>query len=85
MAEHQITCVTQDNNGVITFVGIGGAKYSVQTVVNWLRNKTYAFYTYKKGYKAYVYPKQSLLGNWFLTTEPDSTMSNNLDFLPSCF
>ncbi len=82
--EHQITCVTQNSLGVITHVGIGGKKYLTETAVNWLRTKKYKFYTNKNGYKAYVYPKQSTLGNWFLTTEPDSTRSNNLDFLPSC-
>ncbi len=84
MDEYQITCVTQNSFGVITHVGIGDKKYLTETVVNWLRTKTYNFYTYKNGYKAYVYPKQSVLGNWFLTTEPDSTKTNNLDFLPSC-
>lgn len=84
MDEYQISCVVQNSLGNITHVGINGKTYKVSTVVNWLRCKTYKFYTYKNGYKAYVYPKQSVLGNWFLTTEPDSTRSNNLDFLTSC-
>jgi len=83
MTEYQITCVTQ-TSGVITHVGISGSRYAVQTVVDWLRKNQYAIYTYKNGHKASVYPKQSSLGNWFLTTEPDSTRTNNLDFLPSC-
>lgn len=85
MSEYQITCVTQ-SYGTITHVGIGSNReqYKVQTVVNWINNRTHTFYTYKGGYKARVYTKQSILGNWFLTTEPDSTKINNLDFLPSC-
>ena len=83
MQEYQISCVTQ-TLGVITHVGINGTSYSVQDVVNWIVNRTHAFYTYKNGYKATVYAKQSILGHWFLTTEPDSTRQNNLDFLPSC-
>lgn len=84
MDEYQITCVTNDSYETITSVGISGKTYLVQTVVDWLLNNTYSFYTNKNGYKAYVYPKKSVLGNWFLTTEPDSTKTNNLDFLPSC-
>ena len=84
MDEYQITCVTQNSLGNITQVGIGGKTYQVSTVVNWIRDKTYSVYTYKNGYKAYVHAKQSSLGNWFLTTSSDSTLQNNLDFLPSC-
>ena len=84
MDEYQIACVTQNSLGSITQVGIGGKTYQVSTVVNWIRNKTYSFCTYKNEYKAYVYAKRSSLGNWFLTTSPDSTLQNNLDFLPSC-
>ena len=84
MAEYQITCVTQNSLGTITHVGIGGTTYQVSTVVDWIRNETHSFYTDKNGSKAYVSAKQSSLGNWFLTTSPDSTLQNNLDFLPSC-
>jgi len=84
MQEFQITCVRQNSLGNITHVGIGGTSYAVQTAVDWLRTNKYELFTYKNGYKAYVFPKPSSLGNWFLTTEPDSTLENNLDFLPNC-
>jgi hypothetical protein len=43
------------------------------------------FYTYKYGYRAKVYQKQSsITGRIFLTTDPDDTRENNLDFLPTC-
>ena len=84
MEEFQISCVVQNSNGVITHVGIGGKTHPVMDIVNWILNRTYMFYTIKNGYKATVYAKQSTLGNWFLTTEPDSTKVNNLDFLRVC-
>lgn len=84
MTEYQITCVTQNSLGNITQVGIGGKTHQISTVVNWIQNKTHSFHTYKNGYKARVYAKQSNLGNWFLTTSPDSALENNLDFLSSC-
>jgi D-mannonate dehydratase len=83
MTEMQIHCVKQSNN-VITHVGIGTTRYPIGMVVNWIRNKVNDIYTFKYGQKAMVYAKQSVNGNWFLTTEPDSTKENNLDFLPSC-
>lgn len=83
MAEMQIHCVKQSDN-VITQVGIGSTQFTVEMVVNWIRNKVNDIYTLKNGQKVIVYAKQSVNGNWFLTTEPDSTKENNLDFLPIC-
>lgn len=86
MTEFQITCVVQDSNGIITSVGINGQSYSVLTVVNWILSKTYSFFTMKNGYKAQVHARQHpTTKRWFLTTEPDSTTENNLDFLPKCY
>ena len=83
MQDYEITCVTQYKE-VITHVGFNRGKYPVQSVVGWILNGTYAFHTYKAGQRAHVYAKQSVNGNWFLTTDPDSTKENNLDFLPAC-
>ena len=83
MSEYQITCVVKDQ-GVITHVGIVGVTYPVMEVVNWILSKQHTFFTNKNGYKAGVYAKQSEYGRWFLTTEPDSTRANNLDFLTPC-
>lgn len=83
MTDMQIHCVKQSNN-LITHVGIGSTQYTVEMVVGWIRNKINNIYTFKYGQKATVYAKQSINGNWFLTTEPDSTKENNLDFLPPC-
>ena len=85
MTEYQITCVVQDSNGIITSVGINGQTYTVITVVNWILNRTHTFFTMKNGYRAQVYAKQHpTTKRWFLTTEPDGTRENNLDFLPHC-
>ena len=84
MIEYEITCVRKDDNGKITHVGFGGGTYEVSEVVERIKSRNDYFYTYKDGKKARVYRKQSTLGNWFLTTDPDSTKENNLDFLPPC-
>lgn len=84
MQELYIECVRKDSYGVITHVGIGGTLYEVTEVVQGLLNRHYTVYTNKNNQKVYVYSKQSVNGNWFLTTEPDSTRVNNLDFLPTC-
>ncbi len=81
--EWEITCVTQSNN-VITHVGIEQWHLPIETVIYWVQNGMYKVYTHKKDKKTLVYAKQSSNGNWFLTTEPDSTKENNLDFLPTC-
>ena len=84
MAELFISCVKKDTRGVVTNVGINGTSYPVLTVVQWLLDKTHTAYTYERGQKAKVYPRKSINGNWFLTTKPDSTTENNLDFLDVC-
>ena len=84
MNEYEIICVTQNKAGRITHVRIGKKSYEVREIVEWLQAKKYSFYTYKNGHKAYVYPKKLPTSDWFLTTKPDSTETNNLDFLPSC-
>ena len=84
MTECRIHCVTQDSNGVITHVGIGGITFAVSEVVKLINSNMYSFYTLVNGYKAAVYVRVSSSGNWFLTTAPDGIGANNLDNLPSC-
>ena len=88
MAEFQITCIVENSDKVITKVGYGfsGYKLDVQTVVNDMRNPSGdRYYTMKGGQRATVYAKQHpTSGRWFLTTNPDDTRENNLDFLPKC-
>lgn len=81
----EIKCVVQDNNGVITQVGVGNSRYTVQNIVDDIRNNRFQYYTSKAGKNVDVYAKQHpTSGRWFLTTDPDDTKENNLDFLPKC-
>ena len=80
-----ISCVIKNDKGVITHVGINGRRYLVENAVYWLQNKKYTLYTIKNDNRAEVYALQHYLTHkWFLTTIPDNTLENNLDFLPTC-
>jgi len=84
MAEFEITCVRHDEKKVITHVGINGKLYSIKQILTAMENKD-TFHTNQDTKKATVYRKKhSNTNNWFLTTEPDKTDVNNLDFLPPC-
>lgn len=85
MEDYEISCIVHDDNGVITQVGVkGSATQSVPIIARLINDGTYSFYTYKNGIRANVYARKSINGSDFLTTSPDSTLVNNLDFLPSC-
>jgi hypothetical protein len=81
----EISCIVEDANKVITHIGVGANRWDVPGVVDDIRNNRYQYYTYKDRKKADVYAKQHpKTGRWFLTTDPDDTRENNLDFLPKC-
>jgi hypothetical protein len=84
MSDFQISCVILDHENVISQVGINGLAYSVLTVVNWINSHSNSFYTFKGGKRAEVVARQHHTGRWYLTTLPDDTRLNNLDFLPKC-
>lgn len=85
MTEYQIVCITHDKNEVITYVGFDGQYESVSTVVTWINSGKHNFFTLKNGNRAEVYArKNKQSGRWFLTTEPDGVLENNLDFLIQC-
>ena len=72
-------------NCVIVAVGIGNITYPVQIVVDWLNESPEnSCYTLKGGKKVKVEARFSETGKWYLTTDPDDTRLNNLDFLPQC-
>jgi len=85
MPEIQIDCVIK-KDGVIASVGSGANRYTVQAVVDWLRQSPVNLcYTFKAGKKAIVEARfHSTHQKWYLTTDPDDTKLNNLDFLPEC-
>jgi len=83
--EYEITCISHDDNGVITQVGVReSGTQSVSIISRLINDGTYSFYTFKNGYRAEVYARTSVNGNPFLTTDPDDMLVNNLDFLPQC-
>ena len=84
MEEYEITCVKQDFFGSITHVEVNGLLLHSETIIHWLLNKRYNFYTYKNEQKVSVYAKTSMFYGWFLTTDPQSGQANNLAFLCSC-
>jgi hypothetical protein len=86
MARHKIYCIVNNNSRekIITHVGIRGLIItSVPDVIKMMR-KGEKFITRKNGRSADVYSKRSPRGRKFLTTDPDDTRDNNLDFLPFC-
>ncbi|MGH2613449.1 MAG: DUF3892 domain-containing protein [Rhabdochlamydiaceae bacterium] len=84
MAEFRITCIVREH-GIIAYVGINGNRYPVLTVANWILNTPDAFYTHEAGYTALVYARRNhWTGRWFLTTQPDGILEDNLGFLPEC-
>ncbi|MFQ5998590.1 MAG: DUF3892 domain-containing protein [Candidatus Bathyarchaeia archaeon] len=87
MTEFEIVCIVEDQNHVITHVGLGptGIRIGVQTVVDEIRGNKDSYYTNKGSKRARVHATQHpTSGRWFLTTVPDDTRANNLDFLPIC-
>ena len=80
-----ITCVIHDpSNGNIISVGTKDQIYFVNTVVQWINSGKWVAYTWSNDKAAKVYAKQSISGKWYLTTEPNNTKEDNLDFLPEC-
>ena len=84
MTDLQITCI-QENDGRITHVGVTANNIQpIDIVIGWI-NTGHTFYTLVNNNRADVYKKQHPDSKrWFLTTNPDDTNENNLDFLPTC-
>ena len=84
MADLQITCI-QESEGRITHVGVqDNGIQSISKVIAWI-DRGHTFYTLEDNKKASVYKKQHPESKrWFLTTNPDDTNENNLDFLSTC-
>jgi len=84
VADLQITCI-QESEGRITHVGVqDNGIQSISKVIAWI-DRGHTFYTLEDNKKASVYKKQHPESKrWFLTTNPDDTNENNLDFLSTC-
>ena len=85
MGRYRITCIVHDENNVITEIGIGDQRFTVNQIIDYVRRKVHSYYTKANGYEAEVYSRQrSDTGTWYLTTSPDGVAPNNLDSLPEC-
>jgi len=84
MGKFQITYVKKDFRDVITHVKIESTSFAVETVAKWIDKDGDYVYTMKYGKVATVYARRHWKTHrWFLTTEPDGLLENNLDFLPT--
>lgn len=84
MPDFQIVCIRHDERDVITHVGINGTLYTITDIVNAMKGGD-TFYTMEDWRLADVFPKRHHISQeLFLTTDPDDTSANNLDFLDRC-
>lgn len=86
MGRYEIICIRHDADNVITHVGLKNAGiHTVIRIVARINREVDTFYTYRGGKIAEVEARHRRdTGVWYLTTNPDSTDENNLDFLPDC-
>lgn len=82
--EYEITCVEQDFFGNISKVKVNGILLQSETILYWLRNERYEFFTFREGKKVYIHPKKNMWYGWFLTSDMNSEKANNLEFLCKC-
>jgi len=86
--DYEIDCIRHDSDKIITHVGIKNDKiYPVMEIVRRINasGATDRFFTNRNGQRVRVHARQrSDTGRWYLTTDPDSTNENNLDFLLYC-
>ena len=83
MDEYEITCIVKDVNGIISHCGVKA--YGVQNIAiieKLIKEDTCSFFAYDKGNKMNVYSKISTNGTIFLTTNPNGSDMDTLNFLP---
>ena len=83
MDEFEITCIVKDRDGTISHCGVKG--YGVQNVAiieKLIREETCSFFIYEGEKKRNVYARTSPNGTTFLTTDPNGSDMNTLNFLP---
>lgn len=83
MDAFEIDCIVKDTDGIISHCGVKG--YGVQPIAiidKLIREETCSFFTYDKENKLNVYAKTSPSGTTFLTTDPNGSDRNGLNFLP---
>src|SRR5215213_1187333 len=83
MEEHRVVCIVHDEKQRITHVGLeGGEIHTVWDIIR-LMNNGHLFFTQENNIRANVVERtHPNTGRKYLTTNPDNTNENNLDFLP---
>jgi hypothetical protein len=86
VAQYLIKCVIKDQNDVIIQVDImGGLRFDVQAVAEYIREGKHEFYTTTPdGQHTVQVHAIRRDGISYITTSPDGRLPNNLDFLPVC-
>ena len=84
MDEFEITCIVKDIDGTMSHCGVKG--YGVQNVAiieKLIREKACSFFIYDgENKEKNVYARTSPNGTIFLTTDPNGSDMNALNFLP---
>ncbi len=83
MDEFEITCIVEDENGIISHCGVKG--YGVQNVAiieRLIREDTYSFFIRDGEKKRNVYARTSSNGSSFLTTHRHGYDTEGLNHLP---
>ena len=83
MDEFEITCIIKDVNGTMSHCGVKG--YGIQDISiieRLIREESCSFFTYDRETKKNVFTKTSQDGTIFLTTNPNDSDMDTLNFLP---
>jgi uncharacterized protein DUF3892 len=81
--EFEITCVVRDSHGTISHCGVKG--YGIQdisTIEKLIKEEACYFFASDGDIKKNIYSKVLTNGAILLTTDPNCTDTNELDFLP---
>ena len=83
MDEFEITCIVKDKKGIPSHCGVKG--YGIQNIVvieTLIREGACSFFTYDRETKKNVFSKTSPDRTIFLTTNPNDSDMDTLNFLP---
>ncbi len=83
MDEFEIICIVKDINGSISHCSVKG--YGVQSIAiigKLIEEGVCSFFTHDTENKLYIYARTSPNGTIFLTTDPNGSDRNGLNFLP---
>jgi hypothetical protein len=81
--ELEITCIVKDIHGIISHCGVKG--YDIQNILvleKLIREEACSFFIYDGEKKRNVFARTSRDGKIFLTTDPNGSDMDTLNFLP---